>query len=178
MSPIHSYYINFGLFLGMLIVIYKTINSSTGLAFVALRDSRELATASGVSEYREKLKVFALSSFLTGIAGGFYVHHTGTITPALFAIEPFLLALAMMAFGGIGRFPGAVLGAVVLVFAGEWLRLFGILRFVMVGSLICAVILFFPGGLGRWQGQQGRRRTHVLRAPITQPACKAGEPKG
>jgi branched-chain amino acid transport system permease protein len=170
MSPIHSYYINFGLFLGMLIVIYKTINSSTGLAFVALRDSRELATASGVSEYREKLKVFALSSFLTGIAGGFYVHHTGTITPALFAIEPFLLALAMMAFGGIGRFPGAVLGAVVLVFAGEWLRLFGILRFVMVGSLICAVILFFPGGLMELIDRIDEMRTRLRRKSVTSPS--------
>lgn len=169
MTSIHSYYINFGLFLGMLFAIYKIINSSTGLAFVALRDSWELATASGISEYREKLKVFAVSSFLTGIAGGFYVHYTGTITPAIFNIEPFLLALAMMAFGGIGRFPGSVLGAAALVFTGEWLRLFGILRFVMVGTLICVVILFFPGGLmeliDRLDNTIARLRRRVFASP-------------
>ena len=171
MSAIHAYYINFGMFLGMLIAIYRTINSSSGLAFVALRDSWELATASGVSEYREKLKVFALSSFLTGIVGGFYVHYTGTITPSIFNIEPFLLALAMMAFGGIGRFPGAVLGAAVLVFSGEWLRLFGILRFVMVGSLICVVILFFPGGLMELIDRLDKLITRLRRRDIASPSA-------
>jgi branched-chain amino acid transport system permease protein len=161
MNEIHAYYINFAFFLGMLAIVYRTIHSSSGLAFVALRDSRELATASGISEYREKLKVFALSSFLTGIAGSFYVHHIGNITPSIFNIEPFLMALAMMAFGGIGRFPGAVLGAAVLVFGGEWLRLFGILRFVMVGGLICAVILFFPGGLMELIDQVEKRITRL-----------------
>jgi len=146
-TRIQSYYINFAFFVTMLVVIYRTIHSSSGLAFVALRDSRALATALGVSEYKEKLKVFALTSFLTGITGGFYAHYSGAITPALLGVGPFLLAIAMMAFGGIGRFPGGVLGAAVLVFAGEWLRLFGTLRFALVGGLIATVILFFPGGL-------------------------------
>ena len=36
----------------------------------------------------------------------------------------------MMAFGGIEHFAGLGLGVAVLVFSGEWLRLFGTLRFV------------------------------------------------
>jgi len=142
-----SYYINFALFLVMLTIIYRTIRSSTGLAFVALRDARDLAKALGVSEYKEKLKVFALVSFLTGITGGFYVHYLGDISPTTLAIEPFLLTIAMMEMGGIGRFPGAVLGAVIIVFGNEFLRLAGTLRLALLGALICAIILFFPGGL-------------------------------
>jgi len=146
-TPIQSFYINFALFLGILTLNYRIIRSSSGLAFMALRDSVELATALGVNEYKEKLKVFALSSFMTGIAGAFYVHYSGAVSPALNATGPFLIALAMMAIGGIGRFPGAVLGAGILVFGGEWLRLFGILRFALIGGLICTIILFFPGGI-------------------------------
>ncbi len=146
-TRLHSYYIIFVVFLVVLAVIHKVINSSTGLAFVALRDSREFATSLGVNEYKEKIKVFALVSFLTGITGGFYVHYLGDISPATLSIEPFLLTIAMMEMGGIGRFPGAVLGAVIIVFGNEFLRLAGTLRLALLGALICAIILFFPGGL-------------------------------
>lgn len=142
-----SYYIIFVVFLVILTIIYKIIHSSTGLAFVALRDSKDFAKALGVNEYKEKIKVFAMVSFMTGLAGGFYVHYLGDISPATLAIEPFLLAIAMMEMGGIGRFPGAVLGAVIIVFGNEFLRLAGTLRLALLGALICAIILFFPGGL-------------------------------
>jgi len=147
MERIHAYYIIFAVFLIILYVIYRIIHSSSGLAFMALRDSRDFATSLGVSEYKEKLKVFAMSAFLTGIAGGFYVHYLGDISPTTLAIEPFLLTIAMMEMGGIGRFPGSVLGAVIIVFGNEFLRLAGILRLALLGALICLIILFFPGGL-------------------------------
>jgi len=146
-TRMQSYYITFVLFLFILTIIYKVIHSSTGLAFVALRDSRDFATSLGVNEYKEKIKVFALVSFLTGITGGFYVHYLGDISPTTLAIEPFLLTIAMMEMGGVGRFPGAVLGAVIIVFGNEFLRLAGTLRLALLGALICAIILFFPGGL-------------------------------
>ena len=146
-TRLHSYYIILVVFLIILTIIYKIINSSTGLAFVALRDSKDFATALGVNEYKEKIKVFAMVSFLTGITGGFYVHYLGDISPTTLAVEPFLLTIAMMEMGGIGRFPGAVLGAVIIVFGNEFLRLAGTLRLALLGALICAIILFFPGGL-------------------------------
>ena len=144
---VHSYYIYFAFFALMLMVIYRTIRSSTGLAFVALRDDKEFAKALGINEYTEKLKVFALVSFITGLAGGFYAHYLGDISPSTLGIGPFLLAIAMMELGGMGRFPGAVLGAVFIVFGNEFLRLAGTLRLSVLGALICAIILFFPGGL-------------------------------
>ena len=144
---IQSYYINFSSFVILLLMVYWIIHSRSGLAFVALRDANELAKALGISEYREKLKVFALSSCMTGIAGGLYVHYTRIASPDLLYISTFLMAIAMMVVGGMGRFPGGVLGAALFVFGGEWLRLFGIVRLTIMGGLICIFILFFPGGI-------------------------------
>jgi branched-chain amino acid transport system permease protein len=146
-TRVQAYYIVFIFFIVMHAVIWWIIRSSTGLAFVALRDSKEFATALGVSEYREKIKVFALVSFLTGTAGGFYVHYLGDISPTTLAIEPFLLTIAMMELGGIGTFMGPVLGSAIIVFGNEFLRLAGTLRLALLGGIICAIILFFPGGL-------------------------------
>lgn len=147
MEKIHAYYICFVFFLAMLYVIYRIVNSNNGLAFVALRDSEHLAQTLGVNRYKERLKVFAIAAFLTGLAGGFYVHSLGDISPATLGIEPFLLCIAMVELGGVGTFAGPVLGSAVIVFGSEFLRLAGTLRLSMLGLLICVTILFFPGGV-------------------------------
>jgi len=147
MEKIHAYYICFAFFLIAQYIIYRTIHSSTGLAFVALRDSEHFAASLGVNRFRERLKVFALSSLLTGMAGGFYVHSLGDISPTTLAIEPFLLAITMMELGGMGTFFGPILGSAIIVFGSEFLRLAGTLRLSLLGALICVIVLFFPGGL-------------------------------
>ena len=146
-GKIHNYYICLVAFLVMLYVIHRLIKSNTGLAFVALRDSENLAKSLGVSLFRERLKVFAISALLSGIAGGFYVHSLGDISPTTLAIEPFLMGIAMMELGGIGTLFGPVLGAAIIVFGSEFLRLADVLRMTILGGLICVTILFFPGGL-------------------------------
>jgi len=146
-TRVQAYYVVFCFFLLIHAAIWWIIHSSTGLAFVALRDSQEFATALGVSEYREKIKVFVLVSFMTGLGGGFYVHYLGDISPTTLAIEPFLLTIAMMELGGIGTFMGPIIGSAVIVFGNEFLRLAGTLRLAILGGLICATILFFPGGI-------------------------------
>jgi len=173
-TRIHWYYINFGLFLVMLTIIYKTIHSSNGLAFIAMRDSKELATSLGVNEYKEKLKVFALTSFLTGITGGFYVHYLGAITPSILGVEQFLMTIAMMEIGGFGHFPGGVLGALFIVFGSEYLRLVGTLRFTLLGGLICAIILFFPGGLMEFIGRLETGITRFRQRGAVSPARTSG----
>jgi branched-chain amino acid transport system permease protein len=147
MEKIHAYYICFVFFLIATYLIYRTIHSNTGLAFMALRDSENFATTLGVNRFKERIKVFAISSFLTGLAGGFYVHSLGDISPTTLGIEPFLLGIAMIELGGIGTFAGPILGAAVIVFGGEFLRLAGTLRLSLLGLLICTIILFFPGGI-------------------------------
>ena len=163
-TRIQAYYIVFIFFIVMHAIIWWIIRSSTGLAFVALRDSKDFATALGVSEYREKIKVFALVSFLTGTAGGFYVHYLGDISPTTLAIEPFLLTIAMMELGGIGTFMGPILGSAIIVFGNEFLRLAGTLRLALLGGIICAIILFFPGGLMQfinWIDQRFTRKKSI-----------------
>ena len=62
-------------------------------------------------------------------------------------VYPFLLTIAMMELGGIGTFMGPILGSAIIVFGNEFLRLAGTLRLALLGGIICAIILFFPGGL-------------------------------
>jgi branched-chain amino acid transport system permease protein len=158
-TRVQAYYIVFVFFIVMHAIIWWIIRSSTGLAFVALRDAKEFGSSLGISEYREKIKVFMMVSFLTGTTGGFYVHYLGDISPTTLAIEPFLLTIAMMELGGIGTFMGPLLGSAIIVFGNEFLRLAGTLRLALLGGLICATILFFPGGLMQLVGWIDRKVT-------------------
>lgn len=169
MDKTSAYYVCLGFFLLILYIVYRIINSSTGLAFVALRDSENFAYCLGVDKFRERIKVFALASFLTGIAGGVYVHALGDISPTTLGIEPFLLGIAMIELGGVGTFAGPILGTAVIVFGGEFLRLAGTLRLTLLGGLICITILFYPGGIMQlvnqaktWINRQVEKRKQVL----------------
>ncbi len=103
--------------------------------------------ALGVDRFREGLKVFAISAFVTGFAGGLFAHILGQISPGLLGIEQFLMVVAMWLLGGAGTFFGPIFGAALITFGGEYLRTSGIIRLGLLGGLIMVTVLFFPGGI-------------------------------
>lgn len=145
--PLFSYYVILGISLLLLFIIYRVINSPIGLAFVALRDSDGFARSLGINEYRYRLIVFGISAFITGLMGAVYTSFYNGINPRVLGIPIFLLALIMIMLGGLGRFPGAVIGAFVIIFASEFLRPLMHWRFVALGAIVVAVMVFMPQGL-------------------------------
>lgn len=142
-----SYYLALIVFLGGLFVIYKVIHSWVGRAFVALRDSESFAKSLGIDEYRYKLLVFGISAFITGVMGAFYTHFLGAISPRVLGIDMFLMALVMVLVGGLGRFPGAAAGAFFVIFLDDLLRPTGTFRYVILGTIVIAVVIYMPRGL-------------------------------
>lgn len=141
------YYFGLALFLLFLFAIYKIINSRVGLAFITLRDGEVFAKSLGVNEFKYKLIVFGISSFITGIMGAFYVHYMGMISPTILSTDRFLMVIAMVLFGGLGHFPGAALGAFAITFANELLRPTGGFRLLILGAIIVVTMIYMPGGL-------------------------------
>lgn len=162
MERIHAYYVVFAVFLIILALIYRITRSNTGLAFQAMRDDEDLALSLGVNLYLEKIKVFAVTSFFTGLIGGVYVHYLGSISPATNSLESFMLAICMIFLGGgFARYPGAVIGAFFLTFTNEFLQLTGTLRPLLIGFIICVLILYLPDGFMQivdWIDRQINRR--------------------
>jgi len=145
--PFFSYYIIFGVSILLFFIIYRIINSPIGLAFVALRDSEPYAKSLGINEYKYKLIVFGISAFIAGLMGAVYTSFYGTISPFILEVSTFLMVLIMLMLGGLGRFPGAVIGAFVITFTSEALRPLLLLRFVILGAIVVAVMIAMPQGL-------------------------------
>jgi branched-chain amino acid transport system permease protein len=146
-APVSSYYIILGISILLLFIIYRIINSPIGLAFVALRDSDGFATSLGINPYRYKLIVFGVSAFISGLMGAVYTSFYNTVSPLMLGVDTFLLVLIMLMLGGLGRFPGAVIGAFVITLASEFLRPLMLLRFVVLGAMVIGVMIFMPQGL-------------------------------
>jgi branched-chain amino acid transport system permease protein len=128
-------------------VFYRIIHSKWGLAFCALRDSETLAKSLGVDDFKYKLIVFGVSAFLTGLIGAFYAHYIGVLSSRLLGLDMFLMLLVMQIIGGQGLFPGALVGAFIITFTSEYLRIVGVYRLVIFGALVVALSAVMPKGI-------------------------------
>jgi len=144
-----GYYYLAALLLGAaLLVTAAMLRSKVGLAILAIRDGEDAAESLGVNLTRIKLGVFGYSAFLVGVAGAFYAHYVGILTPsAAIGADLMILVIAMVLVGGLGTFAGPLVGAVLLTSAAESLRFLDQYRLLVYGGLIVLVVLFAPQGL-------------------------------
>ncbi|ACL02406.1 inner-membrane translocator [Desulfatibacillum aliphaticivorans] len=129
------------------VIILMVIRSFWGTAFLALKDSEDFSASLGVSAFKYKLAVFALTSFLTGMVGGFYAHYVGMLSTRMLGIDLFVTLMIMLVIGGIGQFPGAILGAIVTVTLNEMLSPLGPYRPLILGGLVVVLVLLLPDGV-------------------------------
>ena len=142
--------------------ILNLLRSSTGRAFVAIRDSEISAQSMGINLARYKTLSFAISAALAGFAGALYAHKLHFISPDQFNILQSIDLLLMVVIGGLGSVHGAFLGAIFLI---SMPQLIGLskdylpavvaqapgLQSVVYGVVLIAFVLFEPLGLyGRW----------------------------
>lgn len=124
-------------------------NSKLGLGLMAIRQNEAVAEAAGINTVRLKLIALILSAGLTGMVGGIYGYLRSYVSPEIvfdlnIAVTLFLMAL----FGGCRRWPGPVLGAVILSVLGEFLTLNIGEEIARIAYGLCLVlVVFFPDGL-------------------------------
>ena len=122
-----------------------------GLALRAAADDFDTARLMGVNSNSVIRGAFALSGFLAGIAGVFWLMRAGQVTPSA-GIDPMLKGVLAALIGGLGSLRGAVLGGFVLglveVLLRAWLPIeIQNLTVGLVFLMIALLFIFRPGGL-------------------------------
>ena len=142
--------------------ILNLLRSSTGRAFVAIRDSEISAQSMGIHLARYKTLSFAISAALAGIAGALYAHKLQFISPDQFNIIQSIDLLLMVVIGGLGSVHGAFLGAIFLIAMPQLISMTKDylpavigqapgLQSLVYGAVLIAFVLGEPLGLyGRW----------------------------
>ncbi|GAC1365213.1 MAG: branched-chain amino acid ABC transporter permease [Herpetosiphon sp.] len=143
---------------------FQLVNSRTGRAFIAIRDSELAAQAMGVHLVRYKTMAFAISALYAGIAGGLYVNLLHGVGPEDFTLFLSIAFLTMIVVGGLGSISGSLLGAFVLTALQNLLTRLPVVRdfknlyLVVLGAVLICTILFLPQGLISLFRQRERRR--------------------
>ncbi|MBT8372091.1 MAG: branched-chain amino acid ABC transporter permease, partial [Deltaproteobacteria bacterium] len=146
-NMVPTFYMMLLVSLACALVIMFMIKSYWGVAFLALKDSQDFAMSLGISAFKYKLMVFALTSFLTGIIGGFYGHFYGVLSFRLLDLDLFSILMVMMLVGGLGHFPGSIIGAFLVVAGSELMAPLGAYRAVAMGGLVVVLVLALPNGV-------------------------------
>lgn len=129
------------------LIYFVILRGRIGLAFIAMRDADAFAQAIGVNAYKYKFLAFVISAVFTAVAGGLYAHYTTVVTPKILGTEFFLMAMVMLAIGGMGRFPGAVFGVFIVVIGNELLRSFDDYRLLLLGIAVVLTVIYLPNGI-------------------------------
>jgi branched-chain amino acid transport system permease protein len=130
---------------------YWILGSRWGRAFRAIRENEMRAEALGVSLRNYKLMAFAIGAGYAGIGGALFAPLLGYIDPGAFTLDRSIQFLLMVVMGGLGRFEGPFIGAIVVTVLPEVLRASEGLYLVIYASAVILMMLFMPKGLvGVW----------------------------
>lgn len=130
----------------LLLLAYWALNSQWGRAFKAIRENEGRAEMLGVNLRNYKLMAFAIGSGFAGVAGGLISPLFGYIDPTMFTLGFSFHFLLMVVVGGVGRFEGPLIGAMIVAILPELLRITEKLYPIIFALAAVFIMLFMPKG--------------------------------
>lgn len=135
----------------MFVLVTWHIAGKPGRAWAAIRQSEVTAISAGVNTTLYKLWAFALSAFVTGVAGALVAAGPGGVGAGQFPVSGSILLLAVVLMGGVYSIWGALVAAFLLRVLPRLLdQLLGLpaeALTVLFGVGIIQVLLTAPGGI-------------------------------
>jgi branched-chain amino acid transport system permease protein len=127
-----------------------------GRVLHAIRENQDAAESLGKNTFSYKLQALALGGVVGALAGVFYTFASVTLFPESFGPIVTFIGFAVLILGGIGSYPGVIVGSLVIGFVVDGsiqldlpigTEKMAALRFVLIGLVIMAFMAFRPQGL-------------------------------
>lgn len=150
---VENYYIACGLALLVLVLLRNLVHSRVGRSLQAIHDRETAANAMGINTAASKLKVFVLSALLAAMAGVFFTHYTGGISPSEAGALKSIRYVVLAAAGGMANLWGVTVMSVALNYFSlrGW---FGSYDNAVFGVILILIISLAPEGplkpIGLW----------------------------
>ena len=147
------YYLVLILLMAILLLLHRLLGSRFGRVIEAIRENETRAQALGYPVDRYQLACFVISGAIAGLAGALIANQTNYVSPVYLHWVQSGTLMIMVILGGVGRFWGGPVGAVVLLTLEELIsgsKLLGTYAQhwqLPVGVILLAVVLFAPRGI-------------------------------
>lgn len=139
------------------IAVSRLLRIDLGRAFLVVRESEIVAKGMGIDVAHTKMWAFLISGFIAGMAGALAGFANRLASPEAFTLDLSADYIAMIIIGGLGTWPGPLIGAAFVVLLPEVIQRAGeaagisdilsALRELVFGSLIILFLIFEPRGL-------------------------------
>jgi branched-chain amino acid transport system permease protein len=137
------------------------MRSRIGYYLRSIRDDAIAARSMGVNIVRYKVLAFILASGMAGMAGAFYGHSIGLISPVLGDFNEMAMIIIFVVVGGMRTQTGPIVGAISVRITMELLREQSEIRIILLSALVILIMRFFNGGLmelvrriRKWAGRE------------------------
>ena len=155
----HVFYILVGVLFILMAITHNLMNSPTGRAMLAMKNSTSAAQAFGISLMKYRLLAFIISIVYASIAGVLYmlyVRYVSNSSSTLFTLSTSLNILGAVIIGGTKSIWGTI-GGTFIIYGIDQLFLQDIDFFrknptlitLFCGLLVVIVVMFYPGGLAQ-----------------------------
>lgn len=153
----HVFYILVGVMFILMAITHNLMNSPTGRAMLAMKNSTSAAQAFGISLLKYRLLAFIISIVYASVAGVLYmlyVRYVSNSSSTLFTLSTSLNILGAVIIGGTKSIWGTI-GGTFIIYGIDQLFLQDIEFFrknptlitLFCGILVVVVVMFYPGGL-------------------------------
>jgi branched-chain amino acid transport system permease protein len=153
-TPLDFYYVFCGLAIIAVIVSVRLVNSRLGRAWLYVRHDEDAAEAMGIDRVKVKLAAYIVGAIYGSVAGAFFAVNLGAISPESFSFRQSVLILMAVILGGMGKIPGVILGAFIVILGPELLRDTGDLRLLIFAVGLLLIMLFRPSGIWPQRSRQ------------------------
>ena len=165
------YYLILAMVVGAFLICRALLHSRIGYYWLAIREDEQAARALGIDTFRYKMIAVVISAAMTAPAGIFIAFYNNNLFPEqVFHISQSIEIILAPIIGGIGTLFGPIIGAAVLQWLAESLRValeaVGVdvpgSKQVFFGILLLLVVIAVPDGLWPWIAERfrltGRKR--------------------
>jgi len=162
-TPIERYLLCLAFVTVFALMTKNLVRGNLGRQWMAIRDMDIAAELMGIRPLYAKLSAFAVSSFVTGVAGALWAFvYLGSWEPLAFNIDRSFQLMFMVIIGGLGSILGSFLGAAFILILPIMLdqvphalgipitvETVSLLVLVITGALICYLLIVEPLGFAR-----------------------------
>ena len=141
------YYLCLACLFGVMVLIWRIVNSRFGLVVQGLRSNEQRMQAIGFPAKRYQLVCFVISGTMCGLAGALLANNTDFVSPAVMYWTRSGDLMVMVILGGMGTLFGPVMGAVVFLLLEEFLSQITEYWALIMGPLLLLIVLFARGGI-------------------------------
>jgi branched-chain amino acid transport system permease protein len=158
-GPEMFYYLALAMVIAAFLICRALIRSRVGYYWLAIREDEQAARALGIDTFRYKMIAVVVSAGMTAPAGVFIAFYNNNLFPEqIFNISQSIEIILAPIIGGVGTLIGPIIGAALLQWLAEGLRValevIGVdvpgSKQVFYGVLLLLVVVAVPDGLWPW----------------------------